>query len=297
MIKSSETNTTRVLSRLPKLITGLAIIILIVSCISWVRLVRNNPDRVFYGAIENSLKTRSLTKSSESIGSKEITGLRVSPELIASTMTTRSGEDGTTVKAESINTKDADYARWVSIKTDQKNKKGETLNFDKILNVWGKSPVEQTNQVSQLQIALLSGVVLAGNLDVHARDSLIRVMREEKVYEFDKKNVKREVVNNRPVYSYEVKVKPVGFYKLLKRYGEITGIQPLKDIDPSNFEKMPEATYKIDVDLWGQHIIAVTDPSGMIENFSNYGALLNIKPPKDTIPLEELEAKLQSIGE
>src|SRR5690606_18219499 len=113
------------------------------------------------------------------------------------TQSNGSGEGGTTVQTEAISTRDAEYVRWVSIETDQKNQKGEELNFDELINIWGKSPAAPTGQLGQLQMALLSGVVPTGNFSAPDRQSLMQIVREENVYSFDQAKVERKVENGR----------------------------------------------------------------------------------------------------
>lgn len=286
--------------QLTRLLLGLAIIIFVISGLMWWRQVRSNPERVLYGAVENSLRTRSVTRQVAFDGSEQAMELVVSPEIKTRSFTTQSSgtdEGGTTVQTEAINTRDAEYVRWTKIETDQKNEAGEALNFDELINVWGKSPAAPTGQLGQLQMALLSGVVPSGNFNAHDRQSLMQIVRDENVYTFDQAKVERKTENGRPVYVYDVQVNPVAFYKFIKRYGEIAGIQQLEGLDPAQFQGMPAETFKLTVDVWGQHIIAVADPSGTTERLSGYGVIHNIEPPQESIPLEELQAKLQSIQE
>lgn len=286
--------------QLARLLVGLAVVILAISGVAWWRQVRSNPERVLYGAVENSLRTRSVTRRVAFDGSKQAMELMVSPEIKIRSLTTQSngsGEGGTTVQTEAISTRDAEYVRWVSIETDQKNQKGEELNFDELINIWGKSPAAPTGQLGQLQMALLSGVVPTGNFSAPDRQSLMQIVREENVYSFDQAKVERKVENGRPVYVYEVQVSPVAFYKLIKRYGEVAGINQLAGLEPDQFKEMPPETFTLTVDVWGRHITAVADAGGTTEQLSGYGVVHSIKPPKDSIPLEELQAKLQAIQE
>lgn len=286
--------------QLTRLLLGLAIVIFVISGLAWWRQVRSNPERVLYGAVENSLRTRSVTRKVAYDGSEQAMELLVSPELRTRSLTTQtSGTNGgsTTVQTEAINTQAAEYVRWTKIETDQKNAKGEQLNFEDLVNVWGRSLADQSGQVGQLQMSLLSGVVPTGNFNAHDRQALMEIVRNEKVYTFDEAKVERKIEDGRPVYVYDVEVSPVAFYKFMKQYGEIVGIQQLKDIDPSQFQGMPAETLSMKIDVWGQHIIAVSDPSGTTEHIGSYGVNHTIEPPKESIPLEELQAKLQSAQE
>lgn len=284
--------------QITRLLLGMAVVIFVISGLAWWRQVRNSPESVLYGAVENSLRTRSVTRKVTYDGSDQAMELLVSPELRTRSLTTQTsgaGGGSTTVQTEAINTPSAEYVRWTKIETDQKNARGEELDFEGLVNVWGRSSTDQGGQVGQLQMALLSGVVPTGNFNAHDRRALMDIVRNEKVYTFDHSRIERKVEDGRPVYIYEVQVSPVAFYKFIKQYGEIAGIQQLKDIDPSQFQGMPAETFRMKVDVWGQHIVAVSDPSGTTEQIGSYGANHSIEPPKESIPLEELQAKLQSI--
>lgn len=276
----------------------LAIVIFAVSGWVWWHQIRNNPRNVFFGSIENSLRTNSITRQAEYNDSDQMMRISISPELRTRTINTQTNntKDGKiVVQTEAINTSEAEYVRWTKIDTDQTNKKGEKLNFNHLINVWGKNEADPSNQFSQLQMSLLSGIVPNGRFNIHERQALMKVVRDENVYKFDNAKMIRKIELGRPVYEYEVEVNPQAFYKFIKKYGEIANLPQLKDIDPSQFKDIPSEIFKVKVDVWSRHITGIADSTGNAENISGYGEITFIDPPKKSIPLNELQSKLQSI--
>src|SRR5690606_8636882 len=75
---------------------SLAVIVFGTSGWAWWHQVRSNPERVFYGAIENSLRTGSVTRRAAYDNSEQVAEIAVSPSLKSRALTTQStgaGED------------------------------------------------------------------------------------------------------------------------------------------------------------------------------------------------------------
>src|SRR5687768_509941 len=160
---------------------------------AWWRNIHSDPGRVFYGAIENNLRIRSVTRTiQQANGQQKLdqdVNVTVSPEAIAFSSTTvsqaaTSGGDDAYVKTETVSTPSEEYVRYADVKTSQKNSKGKVVDYNSVLNIWGKTTSDQTGQPSELFSDSVLGVVPTANLDAHDHKALMRTIRSKNVYKF-----------------------------------------------------------------------------------------------------------------
>lgn len=303
MVVNSRNNNVLKQNVITKVIALVALVIFVTSSWAWWQKVRNNPDRIFYSAIENSLRTRSITKQIWEGGSNsQTTRIEASPSLLTNSLTTITitnniGEERNSVQTEAINSSSAEYVRWTKIETNQKNKKGEKLNFNSVLNIWGKSTNNKNDLMAQTRLALLSSPVLIGDFNTHNRQTLMNIVRSKNVYTYDKSKVQRKVEDGRQVYTYEVEIHPIAFYELAKKYGEITNIDLLKDLDTSQFKDMPSIKTTWMIDVWSQTVTSITNIDGSTERIGSYGLANSLRLPEKSIPMDKLQDKLNSLLE
>ncbi|HTE22870.1 MAG TPA: hypothetical protein VK674_07600 [Candidatus Limnocylindria bacterium] len=269
---------------------------------AWWHNVRSDPQRTLYGAIENSLRTRSVTRQVvQKSGAQTLEqgiGLSLSPVAQAHGFTTmqQNGEVNATVKTEVISSASGEYTRYSAINTDQKSAKGKVMNFSAVLNIWGKSSSDQTGQPGELYGESLLGVVPSANLSATNRQAVMQTVRDNNVYDFDEKSVERKLVDGRPTYVYNVTVQPVAYIKLLKQFGGLVGFKQLEALNPEQYKDAQALTFKLTVDVWGQKLTGIEYAGGVrTEHMGSYGVHKAVKPPQDSIPAEELQAKLQQV--
>ena len=292
------------LSRLIPLMLVAAIAMFGLSGWAWWHNIRSNPDRTLMSAVENSLRTASSTRQvKQSNGAQSMeqgVELSLSPSAVAHGFTTIKQESvsNTTISTEAISTPTVEFVRYTDIVTDQKNSKGKSLDFSKLLNIWGKTSAEQTGDLGALYGESVLGVVPVANLNVDDRQTLMSVVRNEKVYEFDEAKIERKIVNGRPTYIYPVSVKPTGYIKLLKEFGKIMNMKQLESIDPAQYADAQPMVFNLTVDVWSQRLTGITyEGDTRTETLGSYGIRRNVKLPSKSIPVAELEAKLQAVQE
>jgi hypothetical protein len=288
--------------RLALMLVVAAVIVFGASGWAWWHSIRSNPERTFYGALENNLRTRSVTRQVEqSSGSQKLTQgveLSLSPKAVAHGFTTmsQSGQVNASVKTEIVSKATEEYVRYTAIDTDQKGTAGTPLNFKDLLNIWGKSSTEQTGQPGELYGESVLGVVPTANLGAHNRQALMKLIREKKVYDFNEQKLERKIQNGRPTYIYNVTVAPQAYIALLKDFGGMTGLKQLESLDPEQYKGAQPLTFRLTVDVWGQKLTAVEYAGGVrTERVGSYGMHHDVDVPKSSIPTEELQAKLQQV--
>jgi hypothetical protein len=275
-------------------------ITLCVGAFLWWHYIVSNPKRVFWGMMSSSLQTPSTTirtqQSDESQTVDQVVRLNVNAQHVASGRTVLS-QTGTTssVTTETIGTPHGDYIRYLAVNTTQKGANGQPLNFSKLLNVWGKTPTDasETNGDSYNQAVL--GLIPYGNLNQAQRQELMKFM--EQAYSFNDKEVRKYILNGRPVYDYNIEVKPKAYVIMLKRFGSMTGLTQLEQIDPNNYESATPIGFVLTVDVWSRQATSIRYPkSDRIEKISGWGIVSPpVVLPKDAIGVDELQSRLQTL--
>jgi hypothetical protein len=290
--------------KLTALFVVAAVLIFGLSGWAWWHNVRSNPERTLYAAIENSFRTRSLTRQVvQENGPQKLAQdieLGLSPQPVAHgyTTITQTGSVDASVKTEVISTKSEEFVRYTEIQTNQKNGKGKQLDFAELLNIWGKTSSGQTGQPGELYGESVLGVVPTANLKARDRQTLMKIVKDNDIYKFDQKTLQRKIENGRPVYVYDVTVVPSAYISLLKEFGGIVGLEQLKALDPKQYEGSEPLTFKLTVDVWSQRLTGIEFSGGArTERMSSFGINHDVDVPKDSIPVEELQSKLQKAQE
>jgi len=282
----------------------LLVVVLVVLAIlglnSWYKTIYSDPRRVFNAMLENSLRTGSITKqvvqNSEEQTLDQTVRLQLGAKHVAQGMTNLSqkGLASATVMTESLGTPTSDFVRYKSIDTDQKNEAGQPLDFSQILGVWGKSEVTDTTS-GELYNESVLGVIPFGNLSASDRKELLNIAKELDVYKVEYETVNRGDINGRPAYEYTVKVLPEAYVTLLKEYAKRVGLTHLEDINPANYANADSIEFKVSVDVRTRRLAGITYDSGREEYYSAYGTRPNVELPTETVPIEELQSRLQQV--
>lgn len=279
------------------------IILLIAGTLGWYRLYYTNPSEVFSRMLHNSLSTPGVTKVvSQSDTDQQLdqrAQLVTTPtQRVRSTVILRQGAGGDTlITTESIGTTHADYVRYADLKTNQKTAEGKDFNFAAILNIWGKADSNDTTSGgAQLYNQTVLGVVPVGNLDATLRQQLLNQIINDNVYTVNYATIKKTKQAGRPVYSYDVSVMPVAYVSMLKAYARDIGLKQLEPVDPNQYAGSAPLKFNFNIDVWSGALTQITyKDSKRTEKFSSYGVHPQIELPTKTVPIEQLQSKLQEI--
>jgi hypothetical protein len=282
-------------------VTALALFAL--SGWSWWHFVRSNPERTFFAALENSMQTRGVTRvvnqsaGAQSLDQKVQLNLAGDHYAHSSTTIKQEGEVDATVATETISTPNAEFVRYTDITTDQKNTKGEVLDFSQLLNIWGKTETNPDSATGELYGESVLGVVPFGNVNAKDREAIMQYILSNNVYSFDFNQVERRIENGRPVYVYDVTVAPEQYVTMLKQFASAIGMKQLENIDPARYRQTEPLSFVIKADVWGQHFSEIEYSNGArTEGLESYGLIGDIlELPKESIPVEELQSKLQEV--
>ncbi len=286
-----------------RVIVMVGVVVLVASAIGWWRLVYSSPSNVFDRMLANSLSSPSVTKvvtqADESQNLNQTSALVTEPQqiVLARSVLGQTLDPDTTVTTESIGTPTTDFVRYTDIKTSQKNASGKAFDFSSVIGLWGKSDQNDPNgSDAQLFNQTVLGVVPVANVRQPLRAALLEEIKTNSVYKIDTGSVKRQLVNGRPVYTYDVTIVPVAYVTMLKNFARALGITQLEQVDPSQYENSAPLKFILDVDVWSGQLKKVAyGGSERTELYSAYGARSQIDLPATSIGVDELQTRLQQI--
>ena len=281
-----------------KFIVSIAIIALLATFIAWQYHNSTNIDRVFWGMVDNSLQTSAYTRhTQQKSGAQSVDQVfetATSPQhrVFSETIFTQTGADSAKAITENIGTTTHGYVRYVSVITAQ------GLNFSSILDKWGVSEPEVKGKTTgQLYNQAVLGVIPVGNLTTEQRREVTKIMKEKKAYSYELVETKRSLPFGRPTYTLQVTVSPVGYISALKAYASYVGLNHLEDVKPEEFADADKLSFIVEVDGLTHQMVATSQNQGAkteVISGRNFRKTLP-SAPRETIPVEDLQAQLQSI--
>lgn len=294
----------RVSAKLPlNFIMYAAVVVLLASAWAWWYHIQTNPDRLFWGMIQNNLSAtgfaRTVVQDEGEQKLRQVVEVRTAPLNLANSQSVITQGDPVTTKVitESIGTPTTDYIRYADIQTTQKGQSGKDLDFSKVENVWGMSEADTGTTSGQLYNESVLGVIPFGNLSASQQKSLIKQMKDNSVYKVELANVQRNGWLQRPAYTFNVEINPVAYIGALKAFAKSTGLTHLETVDPSQYKSTQPVTVQATVDGWSRQLMQVSYGGGArIEKFTGLNSIKPLQtPPRETIPIGELQARLQTV--
>lgn len=286
---------------------ALGVIILLGSGWLWLARVQVQPERVFWGAIEQSLRTRGVTVQALQ-GSEQDVAVKTSLQLglggnnLAQSRTEVIQADSRVV-TEVLGTLDQDYTRYAAIETTQKNKQGQPLDTSKLTGVWAKNDGE-----GRLLAETLLGLnqqfgalpIPIGYVSPKARAELIEKIRSEKMYTVDFQNITKSTSKDsgRAIITYPVTIQVIQYVDLMKRFAKAVGLPNLNDVDPNAYSGAQPFELLISIDARSQQVQSVQhkqQTEGLTQTYSGYDVPVRTEVPAQTIPISEWQARLREL--
>lgn len=287
-----------------KFIVTFAVLMVVALFGAWQYHNTTNPDRLFWGMVDNSLQTTSFSRHSvtKSGGQSadQVVDVSVAPKqtIYSQTRFNQTGADEAQAATENIGTPKADYVRYTSITTSQRNAQGKQYDFSKVINVWGGSQTEDQKLTNgQLFNQSVLGVVPTGNLTSTQRNHLIALMKNKGTYTYKVSKPSREMPFGRPTYTFNVVVSPPAYIGALKEFGRDIGLNQLESVNPDHYKDATKMQFMVSVDGWTHQITHIVQGSGnKDEAITGYNFRKTMPtPPTKTIGVDELQARLQTI--
>jgi hypothetical protein len=288
---------------LSRLLTYTGILLLVVSGWLWWSRIYTDPQRVFTAMLENSLSTPSVTRHVTQAGQGNTLDQYIELDLgaqnlarITTTLGQGSGDAAAKVVTESIGTTGADYTRYLFIDTNERNSQGQALSFDDVIGVWAKNDEPQSGQASNNRYfnEALLGVVPFANLDTGQRESLLRTIQDKGVFKTELAAQGRQ--NGRRVYVYKATITPRSYIEMLQSFTKALGLGAVEGLEQENYEGVAPLNLELSVDVLSRQLVGVGYPAnGRQEVYSGHGLKRNVTLPEETIPVSELQQRLQNL--
>jgi hypothetical protein len=272
----------------------------------WWRFVFQDAEVVFRDALKQTLRTHSITKVTEQEGPgqsiEQINRLLLGAQAAVLSQTTITQSDGDEVIArvvtDEIGTTERDYIRYREIDTTQESDDGTVLDFQDVAGVWGVSSPDQTiaeDQGEAFGEATL-GIVPFGLVSKADQKRLYNFLVENDVYQVDYLAVVRQPDAARFQYVYPVRIQPEPYVQYLKLFAEAQGLNRLQNVSPEMFRGVPAVPFTLTIDVLSRNIVAIDyDQAGRSEQIDSVGALQYVRIPEETVPIAELQQRLQEV--
>lgn len=289
-----------------KMLLGLYIVgaaLLAATGVLWWDHHTTDPERVFWGTVNQGLKTSAVTVEATQGGNGQSLHQTVQYAMNGQSAThvvATLNQGGTTIMDEMIGAPDADYTRYTGIKTDQKAASGKAMNFSKIINVWAKTP-HSGDAGDMLPQAILGTNLPLGGVAVPLasvqpadRTKLINQMKQDKVYTVSFKDVQRTHKDGRLLYTYKVTTNPQAYATMMKMFGTIAGVHTLDTLKPEQYAGQPAFVLNMTIDARAHQLVSASSEDGSVkQTYSGYDIPVVIKLPTNTISSTELQKRLQ----
>lgn len=280
-------------------------LLLAVSAVLWWDHRTIDPQRAFWGMVDQSMKTSAVTvESSQGQGDSTLhqtiqysTGGQNKVHTLTAVT-----QAGTSIVDEMVGTPTADYTRYTSVKTDQKTASGKPINFDKILGIWSRSDHAYGESDMLQQAVLGTNLPLGGvavplaQLNAAQRAKLTSQIQKDGVYSVNYNNVAKTHKDGRLLYTYTVNVKPQQYAAMMKLFGTSTGLHNLDTIKPEQYAGQPEFTLVMTVDVRSHQLLSAETADGTVkQTYSSYDIPTIINEPAKSITTAELQKRLQDL--
>jgi hypothetical protein len=289
----------------------IGVFILLASACLWWTKIHMGPERVFWGMLENSLSTRGVTveisQETEQNKLKQLIQTEHGTKNQAHSLSMLT-QGKTEVKTEIIGTRDTDYTRYLSIKTDQKNAKGEPLDVSRIVKVWSRSDDTAQSETQASGHQLFAQAVLGIGLPIGTipvpigevapkhRENILRQIRDNKLYDISFADVKKERKDGRLLYTYDAEIQTILYVSLMKDFAKTMDLHELDQVDPNTYKTAQPLSVKLIVDARSRQLVGVTNKQeGFVQAYRGYGLPVKAALPKDAISTAELRQRLTEL--
>ena len=178
-----------------------AFIALLVSGGLWLRVVYQDPQRVFESMLRGTMSVTGYTKQTTTEQGEssvvETRRLQFGAQPVSETRVTQRTAT-TTVTTETLSTLGQQYVRFADIQTEQKTAAGENIDFSDVVGIWGQGQSTEKISAGPFVGDAISGsdqytlVVPMGDIAAERRDMLMNYLLQNHVFVPYYQEMKRE---------------------------------------------------------------------------------------------------------
>jgi len=279
------------------LITGslVVVILLAVGSLYWFSKVYSNPEKVFWGMMNNNLATRGVTKeiaySTQTGPSLIVTQQTWNPNPRVKSIrqvTYTTTKPPTVLALEGVSTPSTSFQHYSKIDD------GKRRDYSSIYNLWLNTQGVSNQQSAPNFNDAVFNVVLFGNLSLANRDPVINKLKNAYIVDFAATG--KQTVDGRRVYNYDVELNLQKYAEAAKLYAEEYGLPTAKLINPGSYTGSETVTFRMSVDVLSHQLRKIYyKQSGSTEYYLSYGVPVEITPPKTTVSPQAFQQAIQQI--
>ena len=284
------------------------VVVLLLAGWLWWSKVYLNPQRVFWNTLQAGMHTSGVTvETSQQSGQNSVDQLvqiQLDQQRIAHSLATLK-QGNNLIQTEIIGTPTADYNRYRSIKTDQKNAQGQPIDTSKVLGVWAKSDSKQQSSTTgshQFAQAVLGVGLPLGSVPMPIADltqsqvsAMMDMIKYENVYDVSFNSVTTQHKGIHTLYTYPVKIQTILYVQMIKQFAADLGIHDLDQIDPNTFQSAQPLSIKLTIDATARQLVSIDNGQGYTQRYEAYGLPVSVAIPKQTIPAAEMQQRLSQL--
>lgn len=265
----------------------------------WWSLIITSKSRVFYSMLKGNLSNFGATKISKQMAPNGTTTQIAQAQFggrnlvdITTDIDQDTVDGAVEVTTQTLSTPTEDFVRYKQIDIPQT--KDKQADLSPLIGKWGRTSSLEGGGAAFSEATY--GVILAGNLPKNDRDELFDMMKGKEVYKTDFSKTKKEKLDGRDVYVYEVEVNVQEYAKLLKKYDEVLGLNRMEQLAPEQYKDEQPIKITLTVDLLSRQLVRVKYIGGdQEESLKSQGIRGTTNLPTDAITRTELEGKLQEL--
>jgi hypothetical protein len=289
------------LRKLAKRMVVLAVLFGIVGGYLGYTRVYLSDERRFWIAINNSMSTKSVTRTLTNGGSgnKVVQDQQFffAPQMAIKSHVSfaqKTATVDTKVETEGYATPKNQYSRYTAFSTNQKKSDGTVPTLDNVLGQWEISEVPQENQDEARVNYLGELVTLAvyGNYDASTRNELVKELKSTAAYTIDFNNVSIDTKNDKQVRVIPVTVKLKNYATVLQKAFKSAGYGEFPALNPENYNDDSTIKAQFTLDYRNNSIVGITFGTRE-ESYSGYGIATEAKAPEAKYKSGELEKIVQ----
>lgn len=280
---------------------SLGLILWVVGGTLWYTSLYMTPERRFWAAIGNSMRTTSVTKAvvqdTPNGETTQLNRMTFMPIAYADGKTKiynrTSTQTSSTIVTRTLNTPTDSFVKYESIDTNEKTEEGSNFDFGNVIDKWASTGAEASAEAGPNQQFAESYIQLIpfANLDHAAAQDFVSKLRATDAYEVDYSLVEEDSENDLTVYSVTVNAK--SYVTVLSEVFKKMGFGELAALDPTQYDAT--STIKIKLALGGDNTVRkIAFSESQFESYQDYGAQVALETPKDPISYVDLQTRLQS---
>lgn len=272
------------------------IVVIVTSILLWFNKIYADPERAFWGMIDNNLSTKSVTReitqSQASATKTDVVKMAFTPAPRIHTVvknTDSSTQPAFNSLIESIVTTTDEYNHV--IRYESPSPSGQATDYSSIYGLWVKNDGKNQNLNNIL------GFLIFGNLSKDQRAQIVEGLKT--AYHIDFNSVNRDTEQGRRTYTYNLTVSLQEFVKVASFYAQQLGLPFANELKPSDYKETDKVQLTVTVDVLSRQVKRVTYAAGskIIEEYSGYGLVLPIELPSKTVTAQEFQNTINSISQ